>query len=526
MPNIISNTNFNPADLVAPGLYINNVPPTPYIPGAPTNVGYVVGTASWGPINAPQLTSDPADALNKFGGITAAALTDPHDLCTDLTIAFQQGFISLWGVRVGDGTQTAASVVASGATASGGTFTALYTGELGNEVQVTVAAAPTNGYFNVYVTAPFASPETYPNIPSATFWTSLSSALSSGIVGVVAASKLVRLNNASNAAGAPVAQTYTLSGGTDGRANVTSDDLLGQNQTTPATGVYMASSLNPYPQKLWIVGMTDTTILPDLISFVSANAIYTAMSFPMGTSVEQAQSTIQTVGVNSYEFSWLKDYIYWNDPVNGVVRLVAPYPFTMGLITSLSPAQSPLNQTVNGVVGTERNNPYTGNVPYGNAEIGLMNSLGILVITNPIPQGNVFGIATATNTSLNTAQTPVEYATMTNFLDLSFGESMGSFVGQLQTARPADPLRAKVRHALNTFLGGLQQAGLIDAFSVVCTFAQSGNPQLGINTPATIAQHYLYAFCAVRYLSSVWYFVVSLQGGTTVVTVSPAQSAT
>jgi len=525
MPTIISSSSFNPADFQAPGLYINNVPPTPYLPGTPTNIGLVVGTATWGPVNAPRITSDPSEAQQEFGGITAAALTDPHDLCTDLTIAFQQGFISLWGVRVTDGTDVAASVVASGATASGGTITALHTGSSGNTINVTIQQAANQNYYNVFVTSAFRNQETFPNIPASTFWTSLASALSSGISGVVGPSRLIRLNNANNAAGAPTAQTYTLSGGTDGASGVTASDLLGQNQTNPPTGLYLASSLNPYPQKAWLAGNTDTSVLADQLAFCEANAIFTAMALPTGTSTSEAQTLINAAAQSSYEFSWLKDWIYWNDPVNAVVRLVAPYPFTMGTITALSPAQSPLNKTVNGVVGTERNNPYTGDVPYSQSEIGILQSLGVLVITNPIPQGNVFGIATATNTSTNTAQSPVEYATMTNFLDLSFGESMGAFVGQLQTARPADPLRAKVRHTLNTFLKGLQEAGLIDAFNVVCTYATSGNPQLGINTPATIAQHYLYAFAAVRYLSSVWYFVISLQGGTTVVTVSPAATA-
>lgn len=526
MATIISSASFNPADFSAPGLYINNVPPVPYINGAATNVGFVVGTANWGPVNAPLITSDPADAQNKFGGITATALTDVHDLCTDLTIAYQQGFINLWGVRVTDGTDVAASVTASGATASGGTVTALYTGSLGNEITFQITAGSNSNLFNVYVSAPFyGNAEAFTNLPAATFWTSLQTALASGVNGVRGPSSLVRLLNASNTAGAPTVGIYTLAGGTSGSTNVVTDDLIGQNQTTPHTGIYLAASLSPYPQKMWVAGLTDSSAVADMVAFAQANAIFTVMAFPTGTSTSAAQAAIEAAGEPSYELSWLKDWIYWNDPVNATVRLVAPYGFTMGLITALSPAQSPLNKQVLGVVGTERNNPYTGNVPYGNTEIGIMNSIGVLVITNPIPQGAVFGIATATNTSTNSAESPVEYAAMTNFLDISFGETMGQFVGQLQTARPSDPLRASVRHALNGFLNGLQGAGIIDAFSVVCTYATSGNPQLGVNTPQTIAQHYLYAFAAVRYLSSVWYFVISLQGGTTVVTTSPAQSA-
>lgn len=527
MPNIISSTSFNPSNFQAPGLYINNIPPVPYLPGVPTNVGFVVGTADWGPVNAPAIASDPANVQNVFGGITAASVTDTHDLCTDMTIAFQQGFISLWGVRVTDGTDTKASttLMISGGTVSGGTIEALYSGSLGNEIVVTINQASLSGYYNVFVQAPFASQESYPNIPGSTFWTSLSNALSSGIQGVVASSSLVRLVSGATASNAlPATGTFTLSGGTSGR-NVTSDDLLGQDQTYPPTGFYLTGTLKPHALKAWIAGLTDTSIVPNMVAYVNANAMYTNVAFPMGTSTAQVQSIINATGVADYEISWVKDWIYWNDPVNAMVRMVPPLPFTMGLITALSPAQSPLNKQVQGVVGTERNNPYTGNTPYSQAEIGILQSLGVLVITNPVPQGAVFGVATGTNTSTNTAQSPVEYASMTNYLDDSFSNIMGTFVGRLQTAAPGDPLRASVRHTLNDFLQGLRSAGLVDAYSVTCTYAASGNPQLGVNTPSTIAQHYLYAYAAVRYLSSVWFFVISLQGGTTVVTVSPAQSA-
>lgn len=527
MATIISSSSFNPADFSAPGLYINNVPPVPYINGVATNTGLVVGTANWGPVNAPLVTSDPADAQNKFGGITETALTDVHDLCTDLTIAFQQGFISLWGVRVTDGSDVAASVdVAETGETETGTITALYTGSLGNDIQFQIVQGVNSNYYNVFVNASFyATIEAFLNIPAATFWTSLQNALANGINGVRGPSALVRLTALPSTIAAPVVASYTLSGGISGSSTVTSADLMGQNQTTPHTGIYTASALSPYPQKLWVAGLTDNTVASELSAFCQANAIYTGIAFPTGTSTSAAQAVITSAGIGSYEFSWMKDWIYWNDPVNAKVRLVAPYGFTMGLITSLAPQESPLNKQVLGVVGTERNNPFTGNIPYGNTEIGILNSLGVLVITNPIPQGAVFGLATGTNTSTNNAQAPVEYSTMTNFLDISFGEIMGKYVGRLQTARANDPLRASIRHSLNKFLSSLVEDEIIDAASVVCTYATSGNPQLGINTPETISQHYVYAFAAVRYMSSVWYFVMSLQGGTTVVTVSPAQTA-
>ena len=526
MATIISSNQFNPSNFQAPGVYINNIPPVPYISGAATNVAMVIGTASWGPLNAPQIMSSPADATTYFGGITAAALTDVHDLSTDASIAFQQGFISLYGCRVSDGTDTAAVYALKDTTSvtplTGGDATAINTGSAGNTITVTIKASQITGYFDVTVASGFSTPESFPRLPSTGFWAALQSAWASGIQGVTGPSKYVRLTSVNTSAIAPAVGTFTLTGGTDGRSVATAN-LVGQDNTYPFTGIYTAAALTPLPQKIWIAGLTDTTSAATIQAYCDAQAILSGMAFPTGTSTSSALTTINTVGVHDYNFVWFKDWIYWNDTVNGVVRLVPPNAFIMGLITAQSPAQSPLNKSCNGVVGTERNSPTTGNNPYSQAEIGQLENAGVLLVTNPIPQGAVYGLPTGNNTSLNTAQAPIEYATMTNFLDASFAGIMGSYVGQLQTQRANDPLRSEVKHELNSFLGGLQQANLVDAVvQVTCDFAQTGNPQLGINTPDTIAAHYLYAFAAVRYMSSVRYFVMSLQGGTTVVSSSPA----
>ncbi|HEV3024373.1 MAG TPA: hypothetical protein VGX76_17980, partial [Pirellulales bacterium] len=47
----------------------------------------------------------------------------------------------------------------------------------------------------------------------------------------------------------------------------------------------------------------------------------------------------------------------------------------------------------------------------------------------------------------------------------------------------------------------------------------SATPGNGVNTPASIAQHYLFVLVRVTYLSTVRFFIIALQGGTTVVTV-------
>jgi hypothetical protein len=157
-----------------------------------------------------------------------------------------------------------------------------------------------------------------------------------------------------------------------------------------------------------------------------------------------------------------------------------------------------------------------------------------MFISKPIPQGNVFGIRHGQTTSLQRVTQPVEYWRMTTYLAGSFAAAMGSFVGQNQSTQANDPVRAAVRNQLNTFLqqlaapaaGSGDGLGQIDSFSVICTFSTSTAPGLGVNTPDSIAQHYLFALVRVKYLASIRFFVLSLQGGTTVVTVGATPGQT
>ncbi len=634
MANIIAAQNFTPSNLSSDGLYIEIINPPTYIKGVPTSVIGIVGTASWGPVNAPQLLGDPTSITGTFGGITKAALTDPFDLCTDLTIAFamsqSSATMQAWAVRVTDGSDTAATVTlkdASTPSVEGAVVNAIYTGTAGNAIQVVF----TTGSRPNTVTAsliPFAggASESYPNISTANsgFWVNFASAINKGIQGVRGPSNLITVKSLSttavvggtitagevlnliftspNITGSPITATYTvlstdtlasiatalaaavnastslsgvgvsavastddvvitwpatislavtestssgstvtlavtnpdlpttgsvtLSGGTDGR-NVSSTDLIGTNTTYPATGVYTLANQNPPVSVQWVCGLTDTTVATTLQAFRDSAGMWGLFALPVGAALDTttALSTINTVGIADYNWTWTLNWIYWYDPINGVVRLVSPNAFIGGITAALDPAQSPGNKFVYEVVGTERRSPYSSPIPYSVPELGELASAGVMVIDKPIPAGNAYGIESGRTTALNQAQTPVEYARMTNFLAQSLAGSMGVFVDKLQSQAPNDPLRASVRHTLNTFLKGLKNAGLIGSFLVVCDMANSGSPSSGINTPATIAQHFLYARATVQYLSSAWYFVIGLQGGTTVVTSGSASGS-
>ncbi len=632
MPQIIPAGQLNIASLGADDLYVSIVNPPSFIRGVPTDVGGVVGTASWGKPNLPIHLGSGQDAAQQFGPVSAASLTDPHDLATDLLLAFGQAAsaasIEIWAVRVTDGTDTAATANFTGATSSaetvtvGGTITAgntltltatgsgitgspvsvtytvlvsdtidtiasalaalinananlvaanisasavlavvtinypstltvawsestssgatetltlasgsgttagltvtaISTGSLGNKISVTFAAGSTSSTTTATVIGFAGQVEVYPNLPNVGFWRAFSNGLSKGLSTFRGPSQWLVPSAAVPGVGAPTPGTITLAGGTDGRTGVTTGDLLGSDTATPRTGLYALRALQPAIGVTWIVGLTDPSAAASLQQFGDSEATSVLQALPAGDTTAQALTAAQSSGIADPAFAWVTDWAYFFDSINNQVRLVPPTPIIAGRICTLTPEQSPGNKSVNLVIGTVRNNPYTGNQPYTPSEVAQLENAGIMFISNPIPAGAQFGIRHGQTTSLDPATAPFEYWRMTAYLARSFAGSMGKYVDQLQSQRPDDPLRRQIRLDLNNFLQLLQGAGQIDGFLVTCKLATASNavPGNGINTPASIAQHYLYALAQVTYLSSARFFILSLQGGTTVVTV-------
>lgn len=425
----------------------------------------------------------------------------------------------------GPATETV-TIGTSSATTAGATATALNTGSLGSQVSMTFVTSPNiAGALNVTVSGFSGTAEFYPNIPVANFWRNLQTALSSGVAGFRGPSAWVRLSAINAAVGAPVVGVYPLVGGTDGRA-VSTSQLLGSASATPRTGIWAMSATTPNVGIAWIAGMTDVSGAATMDAFALSAGASVLFPFPTGVSTTAAIAAIQTDGIGGPEFIYVKDSIYFQDPVNNMRRLVLPTPVIGGAWAILSPEQSPLNKRVQLVLGTERTDPVNGNIAYTPSEIGQLNSAGVLFITNPCPGGTYFGVRTAASTSPNAATAPVEYWRLTMYIARSIESSLGIFVGQLQSQQPNDDLRNQVKLVLNSFATVLAAANQIDSGIGFCEFSAAPNAKFGngVNTPQSVAQHYMYALFKATYLSSVWFFVVSIQGGTTVVTVAPGQA--
>ena len=443
------------------------------------------------------------------------------------TVTFTNGGDLVGGpdatLTLGAGPSVSANIILAG----------LYTGILGNSLQALVSAGAGANTYNVTLSlASISAAELYPNIPASTFWASLATAITKGMSNVRGPSQIVKVVSYAGV-GAPTLGTYTFAGGTDGRAGVTTSILIGNNASLPMTGLYALSELVPAVGVVWFVGCTDPLVPPILKAFAQAAGFTGLHPFPTGTSTATALANVQSYGTHDSSFAYVKDWIYWFDVINNVVRLVPPTAFIGGKIATLSPCINPGNEPVNLVEGTERYNPTTGDLPYTSSEVGQLANAGIMFITNPIPAGSIWGIRHGQTTSLQPATQGVEWWRMSVFLARSFASTMGQFVDANQSQKPNDPLRNAIKLQLNHFLQFLKSPaagagdgnGLIDDYSVICTFnasptATAGN---GVNTPTSIAQHYLFVLVRVTYLSAVRFFVLSLQGGTTVVSVGATQ---
>jgi hypothetical protein len=111
----------NLSALTVPGVYGDIILPTPLLLGTPTNLEGLVGVGSWGPTNAIIPMGSPTDAALNVG----PPVIRPNDISTHIAAASQVGgAIGFLGVRVTDGTDTAASsTVGTGGTYASGTVT-------------------------------------------------------------------------------------------------------------------------------------------------------------------------------------------------------------------------------------------------------------------------------------------------------------------------------------------------------------------------------------------------------------------
>lgn len=148
----------NVAALQVAGVYVQIVPPQLLINGVATNVVGLVGTATWGPVNAPTPIGNYAGFAAQFGNMT----TRKYDAGTHVWNIYQQGpAAAVQVVRVTDGTDTAATASIQSAAM---TATSKYTGSNGNNQQLAIGPGTAANSIRANVITPGALPEIFDNI--------------------------------------------------------------------------------------------------------------------------------------------------------------------------------------------------------------------------------------------------------------------------------------------------------------------------------------------------------------------------
>lgn len=488
----------NTTALVVPDLYVQIIPPAvSQLNGVPSNVLGVVGTASWGPVNAPTVIG----SMQQYAALFGPIMPRKYDLGTAIAAAVLQGAQNFRAVRVTDGTDVAATIVAQSTCI---TFTSIYTGSLGNLQTVQVAPGSAAATFKAIVGMPGQASEVFDNIPGTAnaLWVNMANAINNGNSALRGPSKLI-VASAGAGVTAPASATYTLAGGLDGATTITGTVLLGVDTGT-RKGMYALRGTGAAVAML--ADCDDSTTFTNQIAYGLSEGTYMIGTGPAGDTIANAVTTKSTAGIDSYAMKVLfGDWVYFLDTVNSMTRLISPQGFIAGLLSNLAPQNSTLNKPLYGVVGTQRSYQ---NLAYATAELQLLGQAGIDVIANPSPGGSFFGARFGHNSSSNSVAQGDNYTRMTNYLAATFGAGMGKFVGKLQGTSATDPTRRQVAGTLGSFLQSMQDQVQIDSFSVQC--------DLNNNSLARIATGYLQADVSVKYLAVVEKFLLNLQGGQSV----------
>jgi phage tail sheath protein FI len=497
----------NTTALIVPDLYVQIVPPqTLLLNGVPTDTLGVVGTASWGPVGEPTIIGNMSDYAGSFGPVMARK----YDMGTQVATAVQQGAANFICVRVTDGTDTAASLSILGAI----TFTALYTGSLGNQLTVTLAAGSAANSWRLTVALPGLNPEMFDNITGtgAAFWTNIANAVNSGNGPLRGPSRLVAATALSTAA-TPLAGTFPFSAGTpgtDGATTITAATLVGSD-TLPRQGMYALRSQGCALALL--ADADDATQWSVQAEFGLSESVYMILTGPAGDTIAHAAATKAEAGIDTYAVKMMfGDWIYWYDQANAVTRLVSPQGFAAGRLANLSPEQSSLNKQIYGVIGSQKSGQPGGGTAttYATADLSALLSAGIDVISNPQPGGAYWGVRGGHNSSSNAAIQGDNYTRLTNYIASTLSAGMGQYVGQLVNAT----LFQNIRATLLAFLNGLLSQGLLGStdgslpFAVVCDTTNNPSSRTGLG--------YVQADVQVQYQAINEKFIVNVQGGQTV----------
>jgi hypothetical protein len=415
---------------------------------------------------------------------------------------------------------TVGSATFSGGAAgtTGMTLTGKYTGSLGNFVKANVLSGTAANSFKVVVYCPGLATEIFDNLAigltGLPAWTAIVAGINGGTSGVRPASNIV-IATVGTSTAAPSAGITSLSGGADGAGSVTTAQMVGVD-ALPRTGMYALRGTGV--AQFTLADCSDLTALSTLVAFGIDIGAYGVMSTVMSDTITNASAELSAYGIDSFVVKVIfGDWVVWLDTVNGIPqRVTAPSAVTLGLLGNLSPQENTLNKPINGIIGTQS---MVLNRTYSQSDYQTLAAARMDVITVDKSLSNNIIHRLGINTSSNLITFGDEYTRVIFFLAKSINLIGSHYIGANMT--PDEMLDAKV--ALQQFLA------LAVINGIIYTFDRSQAYQVVLdtsnNTQATAALGYQYAYVKVVIGPIVRYFIINLEGGSSVVISSTPPSA-
>lgn len=412
--------------------------------------------------------------------------------------------------NVSGATVTGATFTGGAAGTTGMTLTGKYTGSLGNLVKANLFAGTAANSFKVVISCPGLATEIFDNLAvgltGLAVWTAIVAAINNGTSGTRPASNIV-IATVGTATALPMVGVTTLAGGTDGANSVTTAQLVGID-AVPRSGMYALRGTGI--AQFTLCDCSDLTSLSTLIAFGIDIGAYAVISTMMSDTLTNVAGELSAYGIDSYVAKVIfGDWVVWLDTVNGIpMRVTAPSAVTIGLLGNSSPQVNTLNKPINGIIGTQS---MILNKTYSKADFQALAAARMDVIAVDKTLTNNIIHRLGINTSSNLITFGDEYTRVIFFLAKSISLIGAHYIGDNMT--PDELLDAKV--ALQNFLALQVTNGIIytfdgsQAYQVVLDTSN--------NTQATAALGYQYAYVKAVIGPIVRYFIINLEGGSSVV---------